>query len=111
MIISFYVSQSGHEKRVFGLYYFRGNETGFEQDNNMMFKILLFCSTFPIVLLSSFLYHNKLIDPSKVFILFQFLLYFFSVLYFLKALNVVQNFHIVTQLTAGVEQGLIPSIE
>ena len=33
----------------FALYYFRENETGFEQDNNMIFEILLFCSSFAFI--------------------------------------------------------------
>ena len=111
VIIFSYGSFWAQKKCVFGLYNLRENETGFGQDNNMMFKNLLFCSPFPIVLLSSFLYHNKLIDLSKVFTLFHFLFSFFSVLYFFKTLNVVQNFHILPQPTASVEQGFIPSIE
>ena len=77
VIISLYGTFWSHT----GLYYFRENETGFGQDNNIMLKILLFCSPFPIVLSSSFLYHSKLVDHSKLFILFQFIFSFFSVIY------------------------------
>ena len=61
VIIFSYGSFWSQKKCVFGLYNLRENATGFGQDNNMMFKILLFCSPFPFALFSSFLYHNKLI--------------------------------------------------
>ena len=85
IIISFFTDVSG-QTRLWTSYFFldNKNETGFQQDIKMMFKIRFFLLTFSIHFVSSFLYHNKVIDRSKLFILFQCLLSFFSVLFFLE---------------------------
>ena len=107
IIISFFTDVSG-QTCLWTSYFFlhNKNETGFQQDIKMMFKIRFFLLTFSIHFVSSFLYHNKVIDRSKLFILFQCLLSFFSVLFFLKTLNIVQNVHIANTTDRKWREGL-----